>query len=112
MAILILMPAVTGFEEVVRLRGPQIVSNDLNSDGLHTAIAILENQGTVTERYRKVNCQLLVGKEERTCDTCKKLRNTMITIRNRYLAGVKSAKSMHSSTEVLSMQIKDARKVC
>jgi hypothetical protein len=49
-----------GFEEVTRIRGPQLVNNKLGPNNSHEPFALLENKGKPDEIYRRVDCCLLV----------------------------------------------------
>ncbi|PKK41025.1 hypothetical protein RhiirC2_805098 [Rhizophagus irregularis] len=56
-----------GFENVVRIRGNQLVSNTQE----HAVLAILENKGQSDEVYRHINCMLVV-KNSNVCENCQK----------------------------------------
>ncbi|CAJ0751439.1 9385_t:CDS:2 [Entrophospora sp. SA101] len=98
-----------GFEEVTRNRGLQLVNNKLGPDGTHEPFAFLENKGKPNEIYRRVDCHLLVDLKG-ACENCKKLKNTLIKIRSRYLTGTKSVKTNHASQEILSNAAYDSLK--
>lgn len=89
---------------MTRIRDPQLVNNKLGPNNSHEPFALLENKGKPDEIYRRVDCCLLVDKNG-ACENCKKLRKTMIKIRNRFLAGTKSVKINHASQEILGPNI-------
>ncbi|CAH1761767.1 4196_t:CDS:10, partial [Entrophospora sp. SA101] len=99
-----------GFEEVTRNRGLQLVNNKLGPDGTHEPFTFLENKGKPNEIYRRVDCHLLVDLKG-ACENCKKLKNTLIKIRSRYLTGTKSVKTNHASQEILSEAVQEQRKL-
>ncbi len=100
----------TGFEEVVQLRGNQLVSNKLNADGSHEIIARLENKGRPNELYRRVDCSLFVYTGS-ICINCNKLLNTLGQIRGRHVTGVQAVKISHASEAMLVQTVHDQRKV-
>ena len=63
---------IKGFEEVTRIRGTQLVSNNKE----HTPFAFLEKQGQPDEAYRCIDC-ILVVKNNNICKNCEKLQKTM-----------------------------------
>jgi hypothetical protein len=81
---------------VVHIRGTQLISN--NKD--HIPFALLKKRGQSDEVYRRIDCILVVTKKS-ICKNCAKLQNTMHKIQIRILAGIKSAKIMHASKEIL-----------
>ena len=95
---------------MTRIRGPQLVNNKLGPNNSHEPFAFLENKGKPDEIYRRVDCCLLVNTNG-ACENCKQLKNTMIKIHNRFLAGTKSVKINHASQEILGEAIQEQRKV-
>jgi hypothetical protein len=81
---------------VVRIQDTQLISNNKN----HIPFALLEKRGQYDEVYQRVDCTLVVTKKS-ICENCAKLQNTMHKIQIRILAGIKSAKIMHASKEIL-----------
>ncbi|EXX63043.1 hypothetical protein RirG_156070 [Rhizophagus irregularis DAOM 197198w] len=77
------------FEQVVKLRGINLVNNQKNSNNIHEVFATLENQGQSNEAYRRIDCDLLINKIN-ICQNCQKLKDTLTKIRNRNLTGTLS----------------------
>ena len=63
---------IKGFEDVVRIRGNQLVSNAQE----HAILAILENKSHSDEIYRHVDCMLIV-KYGNICENCQKVYKIM-----------------------------------
>ncbi|CAB5200035.1 unnamed protein product [Rhizophagus irregularis] len=99
-----------GFENVVQIRGDQLVSNDKE----HTPFAFLENKNQPDEAYRHIHCKFII-KDENTCDNkcenCQKLYKTMQQIYRRSLAGVNSVKIAYASKEILIEKIEHQKKL-
>jgi hypothetical protein len=99
------------FEQVVKLRGVNLVNNKKNSNNIHEVFATLENQGQSNEAYRRIDCDLLINEEINICQNCQKLKNTLIKIKNRNFAGTSFIKINHASKDILAEEIKSQRKV-
>ncbi|CAG8761459.1 7313_t:CDS:2, partial [Gigaspora rosea] len=54
-----------GFDDIIRLCENKIMSNELNKNQCHNVIATLEDQGLLTECYRREDC-LLIEKDRKT----------------------------------------------
>ncbi|PKC16275.1 hypothetical protein RhiirA5_477019 [Rhizophagus irregularis] len=98
-----------GFEKVVQLRGTHLVRNQKNSNNFHEPFAILENRSQPHEAYRRLDCYLLVA-EVNICENCKKLKDTLIKIKNRNLMNDLPVKVTHASQEILSKKVQFQRK--
>ncbi|GBC39887.2 hypothetical protein GLOIN_2v1773882 [Rhizophagus irregularis DAOM 181602=DAOM 197198] len=98
------------FEQVVKLRGINLVNNQKNSNNIHKVFATLENQGQSNEAYRRIDCDLLINKIN-ICQNCQKLKDTLTKIRNQNLAGILSTKISHASQEILANKVQLQRKV-
>lgn len=64
----------------------------------------MEKIGQPDERYRRVDCILVVTNIS-TCENCSKLRKTLQKIQKRIIAGTNSAKIMHASKEILKEKV-------
>ncbi|RHZ87681.1 hypothetical protein Glove_33g145 [Diversispora epigaea] len=95
-----------GFEDVTKIRGNQLVSNDKD----HMPIALMENIGLPNELYRRIDCTLVV-KENVICERCSKLKIIMKQIQQRNLLGVNSKKIIHASKEILVEKINLQQKI-
>ncbi|GET60257.1 hypothetical protein GLOIN_2v1773882 [Rhizophagus irregularis DAOM 181602=DAOM 197198] len=98
-----------GFEKVVQFRGTHLVRNQKNSNNVHEPFAILENQNQPHEAYRRLDCYLLVA-EINICEKCKKLKDTLIKIKNQNLLNDLPVKVAHASQEILSKKVQFQRK--
>ena len=98
------------FEQVVKLRGANLVNNQKNSNNAHEVFATLENQGQSNEAYRRIDCDLLINEID-ICQKYQKLKKTLTKIKNRNLAGILSTKISHSSQEILMEKVQLQRKV-
>ncbi|CAG8537528.1 22558_t:CDS:2 [Gigaspora rosea] len=98
------------FDDIIRLRGNKIMSNELNENQYHNIIATLEDQELPTECYRQEDC-LFIEKDKKTCIICTKLHKTLIQIKRRAIKGVQSIKTTYASDELLTQHIKETRKI-
>ncbi|PKY59871.1 hypothetical protein RhiirA4_482990 [Rhizophagus irregularis] len=92
------------FENVVQIRGDQLVSNDKE----HTPFAFLENKNQPDEAYRYIYCKFIIKNEitfDNKCENCQKLYKTMQQIYKRSLAGMNSVKIAHASKEILIQRV-------
>ncbi|PKB95609.1 hypothetical protein RhiirA5_385892 [Rhizophagus irregularis] len=96
----------SGFEDVTRIRGTQLVSNKKN----HLPFALMERMCQPDEIYQRIDCTLIV-KEESICKNCAKLQKTMQQIQKRCLTGTNSVKAIHASKEILIEKVNQQRKV-
>ncbi|CAG8847220.1 14513_t:CDS:2, partial [Gigaspora margarita] len=97
---------IPGFDDIIRLRGNKIMSNELNENQCHNVIATLEDQ----ECYRQEDC-LLIEKDRKTCIICTKLHKTLIQIKRRAIKGVQSIKTTHASDKLLIQHVKETCKI-
>src|SRR5579859_6807910 len=101
---------IIGFEDIIRIRGTQLVNNKINANKEHTPFAFLENQGQLNEAYRRIDCILIV-KDKNICKNCEKLQRTLKQICQRLLTGTNYVKTVHASKDILIEKVKKQRKV-
>ncbi|POG69584.1 hypothetical protein GLOIN_2v1479937 [Rhizophagus irregularis DAOM 181602=DAOM 197198] len=98
-----------GFEDVIRVRGTQLVNNKQNNNKEHISFAFLEKQGKPDEADQCIDCMLVV-KEKDVCKNCEKLRKTMQQICQRLLI-MNSTKTVHASKDILIEKVKKQQRL-
>ncbi|RIB20251.1 hypothetical protein C2G38_2035409 [Gigaspora rosea] len=97
------------FAKVVYLRGDRIYSSYLGPQNNHEIIATLENKGSKTEAYCRVDCTFFVLNGN-ICMNCKTLRNTLYKIEKRHANSAQSVKTPYVSREILTELVQNTRK--
>ncbi|EXX52009.1 uncharacterized protein OCT59_000536 [Rhizophagus irregularis] len=99
----------SSFEDVIRVRGTQLVNNKQNNNKEHISFAFLEKQGKPDEADQCIDCMLVV-KEKDVCKNCEKLRKTMQQICQRLLI-MNSTKTVHASKDILIEKVKKQQRL-
>ncbi|RIB26061.1 hypothetical protein C2G38_2030552 [Gigaspora rosea] len=97
------------FAKVVYLRGDYIYSSYLGPQNNHEIITTLENKGSETEAYHRVDCTFFVLNGN-ICVNCKTLRNTLYKIEKRHANSAQSVKTPYVSREILTELVQNTRK--
>ncbi|CAG8795206.1 14477_t:CDS:1, partial [Cetraspora pellucida] len=79
------------------------------SQNNHEIIASLENKGTDTETYCRVDCAFFVP-DGNICINCKMLYNTLYKIEKRHTISVQPVKTSHVFREILTELVQNTGK--